>query len=1055
MVKPLPLPPMAQKSGSSYESKKLPFWGSKALDGTVVSKMRLNSCKKEVQGQILPPLQTDVTVGEWRTLGQNYPGILDAHRVSPPDVTRRGRNKWRQAQSPQQASPREACPKEAPRQDVSVVVSPASPREAPVCFFTDHARDAALVDPMSVRVREAARASCALCGDEEELERMYHDADEYVHASLIKRMYGLHGKVSHLGTELLSCIKFRYRPMRSVAKAPNNGLPPQPPAHGILSWMPCQVKKSYFYDIVREEMDERRLELDRLKTHRTVFVTSDSGASRSSSRRPSKNSPRLSLVDQVHDGQTDLKAHDLSSTPSRNKLSVLVHNSPRASLTVAKSRPSVKPTILNQPLEIPVQQNILSEACSATRSLRQRHVFERLSEDSRIHAEDLLMAIKLLGFPEIREEWAEECALSVTKMALLNEREFNEFVKQYTERQEDAQYYLFCEYDTDRSGTIDSVELAQLLASAHIAPMTHVVAEVFADVDADKVGALSFRQVLQVLDIISLQEGFTKAEYDNFVEIFDRFCGEDNEMCTNILAAVMHWYGFLVSPHTLDRIVYEVDVDDSGTINQVEFLACMRHVRISEMETLRRYMRETTGDVETPFILQLFQCLGYIPDAYAVAEVAADIGHAFDDERLYDLSKLWQLMQMYRKREGISKIDAEEVERAFHRHVNTAHGHHGSPLDKTPMSHSASTGSSRSRAVSSMPKEEQQTSSKGHGDRTQKIALQDVGKVLRSIGYVITFDMQQALSANLDLNHCGKLDLQEMKKLVRMVRAEDLKLAKTEFDLYKHGEQHIISCEDARHALDAMGCVQPDGSPVVIQLKDMVKGGLDIYGFCAVVMRNRKEMRALYVKNGGFSNEDLETLKKNFAHFDTDGSGDICKKELTNLIEKLMPKYAYDPDLRPTLIKLMQEVDENGDDQLDFEEFVRLVRRVHDFETMARVSKEAMVVEETGFSAHEVQGFRDIFVKQACGLRELPFGEVKAIMSGICPMGAKHTEEFQVILRQIVKCPLGREDQPDKDLNVDFPDFIRLMRQIINSNFGQVQGRFGLKAPSNSSPTKV
>jgi hypothetical protein len=230
-----------------------------------------------------------------------------------------------------------------------------------------------------------------------------------------------------------------------------------------------------------------------------------------------------------------------------------------------------------------------------------------------------------------------------------------------------------------------------------------------------------------------------------------------------------------------------------------------------------------------------------------------------------------------------------------------------------------------------------------------------------------------------------------------------------------------------------------------------------------VATRKRKENQALYRKNGGFSSEDLMDLRKMFAHFDTDGSGDLAKKELITLLEQLMPKYAKDPDERPTLIKLIDEVDENGDGGLDFQEFVRLVRQAHDFETMARLSKESKAMTDTGFELHEVQGFRDVFTKTSNGSRELHFNGIKDIMMRVCPMGSKQTEDFLVICIDTVKGAkhgeatghhhhhshhgprrISLSDIEDKDLFFDFPDFLRLMKQVIDSNFASVQERFGL-----------
>jgi len=214
-----------------------------------------------------------------------------------------------------------------------------------------------------------------------------------------------------------------------------------------------------------------------------------------------------------------------------------------------------------------------------------------------------------------------------------------------------------------------------------------------------------------------------------------------------------------------------------------------------------------------------------------------------------------------------------------------------------------------------------------------------------------------------------------------------------------------------------------------------------------VAMRNRKEARVLFRENGGFSHDDLQELKKVFKHFDADGSGDIAKKELTRLLEHLMPDYATDTANKLFIIRLIAEGDEDDSGSLDFQEFARLVRRIYDYSTMSRISKEAKTIKKTGFDTHEVQAFREIFMNQletiGMGAKELPFGEVRAIMQGLCPMGAKQTEEFLAMFRNTLKVS---PDATEEQLTADFPDFLRVMKEVIDTNFAQVRKKFGFSS---------
>merc|ERR1712014_442461 len=99
-------------------------------------------------------------------------------------------------------------------------------------------------------------------------------------------------------------------------------------------------------------------------------------------------------------------------------------------------------------------------------------------------------------------------------------------------------------------------------------------------------------------------------------------------------------------------------------------------------------------------------------------------------------------------------------------------------------------------------------------------------------------------------------------------------------------------------------------------------------------------------------------------------------------------------------------------------------------------------VDETGFTDNEIQGFREIFVREANGAQEVSLAGMKSIMNGICPMGAKHSDRFCVIFAQV----MGNRNEHVQDSlrkDVDFPDFLRMMRKVIDTDFADVQERFG------------
>ena len=68
-----------------------------------------------------------------------------------------------------------------------------------------------------------------------------------------------------------------------------------------------------------------------------------------------------------------------------------------------------------------------------------------------------------------------------------------------------------------------------------------------------------------------------------------------------------------------------------------------------------------------------------------------------------------------------------------------------------------------------------------------------------------------------------------------------------------------------------------------------------------------------------------ENLRAAFQMFDTDGSGKIDASEVKNLLEGDDFKDQISKDSLSSLIK---EVDVNGDGEIDFEEFLAMMRKV-------------------------------------------------------------------------------------------------------------------------------
>ena len=135
-------------------------------------------------------------------------------------------------------------------------------------------------------------------------------------------------------------------------------------------------------------------------------------------------------------------------------------------------------------------------------------------------------------------------------------------------------------------------ELNDLLENLGIQPMSHVLKEVFEEVDEKGKGALDVSEFEQLMELLKDREGFTRTEYDEFIKTYHMFLrnGAD-EIESRELIGILSWLGYAVDVQTARSIVSQVDVDGSGSISDKEFVVCMRRIREHEVKLVNSYIK--------------------------------------------------------------------------------------------------------------------------------------------------------------------------------------------------------------------------------------------------------------------------------------------------------------------------------------------------------------------------------------------------------------------------------------------------------------------------------
>jgi len=640
-------------------------------------------------------------------------------------------------------------------------------------------------------------------------------------------------------------------------------------------------------------------------------------------------------------------------------------------------------------------------------------VFRKLLDDGEVHRDSLQLALTFIGFVAPDQCWIDQVYSAITNYSSLSLEDFMKFVSAYEVRQHQAYAEAFVEYDEDGSGSVEVGELATLLRTFGIQPMRHVLEEVIEEVDEDGAGSVELGEFETLMEIIKEREGFTKSQHSMIMGVYTRFDRDcSGEIDTKELIAILTWLGYVVDPDRMGSIVKEVDIDGSGSINEREYLMCIRKVRDQEIEKVINIMQtcdtDGNGTLDTSEVELVLQELGYIPIDDAVIEAIQEAGFQPGDQ--LDLSQFWQLLAVYRSREGFGALEAAEIEEAFHRYDTQQDGE-----------------------VSSL----------------------EVGRLLRSLGYCLSVEELGGFIARVDVDGSGELDLGELRKLVRMFREQELLHAR---DVFEHWAflSGTLTRVQAIRALSQMGISQPAGATATVLEEDLncrphsregprkkaagreEERMIDLRGFLRVFVRERRRERQKFKDQCGFSTHEMEELRELFDFYDKDGGGDIKAKEQIKLIEDFFPEMAHDKETRPKLLAIMDEVDSDRSGSLNFYDFLRLMQQLRELQDQAKVAKEMEAIKLTGFSVQEVQDFRELFLRGDDGSGELSLAEVKSMINKVTPLGDKYLAELTHIFRQYAGQGRAVEGEPDM---ADFPEFLFIMRRVLEVNFARIKER--------------
>jgi Ca2+-binding EF-hand superfamily protein len=617
-----------------------------------------------------------------------------------------------------------------------------------------------------------------------------------------------------------------------------------------------------------------------------------------------------------------------------------------------------------------------------------------------------------------------------TPYATLSYQEFREFLTAYREIDRVRLQQVFNEADEDGSGFLEFDELHSLLSQMGYSPCVQTTLEAFSAVEKQADMKLSFKEFEGLREHTRLTEGFRKGDVEHIKTLYNRVgmpSHRGHDRITTDCWRILMYLGYPASREYLEGIVKEVDADRSGVLCFPELLKIIRLVRDEEREKAiaavekhgqvddqgdRRLMLEDLGHACAE--------MGYYVSEEAAQEILNKMVEEYDahqDTTGLTVEELHSFLRGYRRTDGFTTGEAKEFEEAFKREGRRMRG---------------------------------------------SLQTLEVGPVLRSFGFARTLQQVQRLVEELDFDDSGHLDFPEFVKLMRRLTQLE---AHRRREVFKHFDTGNIGkilagslssalsvlvgtqpdpallleafCEttglSASEAAEQLGqtqrvrrnsCPDLDVSPASRNLGTLTRRGFEAF------WRHYNRLAVLQVRSkSGYNAAEVAKLHGIFNTYDRDKSGSVERAELSKMIAEYFPDATKSKQGQQDIQKALTEADANKNGQLEFAEFLCLMRKCDDRRDSLDMEQEQSAAKECGLTPEEVDGFRQIFSAHVDWRGELDLRTLSTLMSRVVDLSEDEAEDLGRIVREVH--PHSREV-------ARFPQFLRLIKRLTQDNYGGV-----------------
>eukprot|EP00746_Dinoflagellata_sp_MGD_P121866 gnl/MRDRNA2_/MRDRNA2_56919_c0_seq1.p1 gnl/MRDRNA2_/MRDRNA2_56919_c0~~gnl/MRDRNA2_/MRDRNA2_56919_c0_seq1.p1 ORF type:complete len:1112 (-),score=219.03 gnl/MRDRNA2_/MRDRNA2_56919_c0_seq1:154-3489(-) len=617
--------------------------------------------------------------------------------------------------------------------------------------------------------------------------------------------------------------------------------------------------------------------------------------------------------------------------------------------------------------------------------------------DGEVKHDILPHALELIGHKEpMLLEWAKKALDGLPGLGeeeVLDRSQFFAFLRGYESIERNALEEEFLHWEVEGIVIID--DLPSLVRKCGITPIHEVLVEAVQKVNHDGTNALSVDEFVDLVRHLQKVAGFTDLELENLHAVFLKYDRDNSsEMNTSELQSALHWCGYPVSEKDAAALGKAADSDGSGCLCEAEFMMVMRRYREQEIACLVQFCGEDVDGRQLKFkdIPAVFAALGYgevSPEL--VRELADECNLNPESDNYLNFDDAWNITRACRANGGLCRAQLKELRGVFNRFA---------------------------------------TSSKG--SEQKGFSEVELGWALRWLGIVLPLPRVQELLADADSDGSGRVEWEEFLKLARGLFDAEFKAVQNAFAAAGNPERlPVCTGVTLRDVLLDLGY-----SPTAALLEPLTRGHqkeANFQEFLYLVADFRKVSQRALRHDEGFTPLEVQTLRKQFQRFDKDGDGTVVGHELRHLIEFVQPAAVSDAKARDQVVSILAEIDTKDQKAINFQQFLRLMRKLEYANEAEQQAKEQHIASLTGFEIAEVREFHHVFAANVGTRGEMSVDGFRRMLRPVV-----HVKQNSELHRELVQ--LVEEVDSDGSGGLNFSEFLVALRQLQEINFGNMNG---------------